>query len=180
MDTGEFWDLVEQARRQTDDVTDTEAMAEAATGLLAARPVEDIVAAEQVLDRLLAESYRAPLWGAAYMINGGCSDDGFDHFRGWLIMQGREVFERAVGDPEALADLRVVRDAEAEGFDLMCEDALGIVWNAHLSATGHELPAAAPTDGLPELDPAWDFDFDDSDELARRLPRLSALFELEH
>ncbi|MFE5591185.1 DUF4240 domain-containing protein [Streptomyces sp. NPDC056549] len=33
---------------------------------------------------------------AAYMVNGGCCDDGFDYFRGWLIAQGRNVFERAV------------------------------------------------------------------------------------
>ncbi|MFJ5645558.1 hypothetical protein [Streptomyces sp. NPDC093223] len=28
----------------------------------------------------------------------------------------------------------------------------------------------------PRLDPAWAFDFDDSDEMARRLPRLAALY----
>ncbi|MGH4031828.1 hypothetical protein ACQB60_23185 [Actinomycetota bacterium Odt1-20B] len=39
MDKGEFWNLVEHARRQADDVTDAEAIAEAATGLPAARPV---------------------------------------------------------------------------------------------------------------------------------------------
>jgi hypothetical protein len=58
----------------------------------ASRPAEEIVAAQQVLWDLMAESYTNPLWAAAYVINGGCSDDGFDYFRGWLIAQGREVF----------------------------------------------------------------------------------------
>jgi len=26
--------------------------------------------------------------GAAYIINGGCSDDGFEYFRRWLVLQG--------------------------------------------------------------------------------------------
>lgn len=127
--------------------------------------------------QLLADSYRAPLWAAAYVINGGCSDDGFDYFRGWLIMQGREVFEQVLADPEALADNPTVCHAAPEGYELECEDALSIAWHAHLSVTGHEIPATVPTARYSDLDPGWDFDFDDSDELARRLPRLAALYE---
>ena len=43
------------------------------------------------------DSYRWDLWGAAYLANGGCSDDGFDYFRGWLIGQGRKVSARCAG-----------------------------------------------------------------------------------
>ncbi|MFL6076856.1 MAG: DUF4240 domain-containing protein [Mycobacteriales bacterium] len=39
----------------------------------------------------MAESYQGDLWGAAYLINGGASDDGFDYFRGWLIARTRGV-----------------------------------------------------------------------------------------
>lgn len=60
-----------------------------------------------------------------------------------LIAQGRKVFERAVADPDALAELPIVE--------------------------------ASVTDSL-DLDPAWDFDFDDQDETARRLPRLAAFY----
>ncbi|OSP39974.1 hypothetical protein B7767_28795 [Streptomyces sp. 13-12-16] len=116
-----------------------------------------------------------PLWAAAYVINGGCSDDGFDYFRGWLIAQGRETFERVVADPDALAELPVVRAAAAGGFDLECEETLGIVWNAHIVATGGQLPDDAFTIRYPEPDPAWNFDFGDHGEMTRRLPRLAAL-----
>ena len=44
------------------------------------RSPEEIVAFQRVLDELMDESYRADLWGAAYVINGGCSDDGFEDF----------------------------------------------------------------------------------------------------
>lgn len=53
---------------------------------------------------------------------------------------------------------------------------LVIAWNAHITATGDQLPAGAPTIRYPQLDPAWNFDFSDSDEMARRLPRLAALY----
>ncbi|RST09060.1 DUF4240 domain-containing protein [Streptomyces sp. WAC07149] len=176
MDKQQFWQLIETARRQASDPADGEAVAREAALLLADRPVEEIVAAEQVLWDLMVDSYTLPLWAAAYLANGGCSDDVFDYFRGWLIAQGREVFERVVADPDALAELPVVRACAADGVDLDGEDVLGIAWNAHLTATGDRLPAGSATIRYPEPDPAWDFDFDDHDEMGRRLPRLAALY----
>ena len=40
------------------------------------------------------------------MICESCGDDGFDYFRGWLIAQGRSVFERALVNPDSLAELQ--------------------------------------------------------------------------
>ncbi|UUU22121.1 DUF4240 domain-containing protein [Streptomyces sp. DSM 40750] len=176
MDANEFWNIVDEARRTAASPTgDDEAVAERAAALLAARPVAEIVAAQQVLWDLMAESYRAPLWAAAYTINGGCSDDGFDYFRGWLILQGREVFERVVADPDSLAELPVVQEAAEEWLPVECEDTLGIAWDAHRTATGEDMP-----DGFsiryPELDPSWNYDFEDWERTGRRLPRLAALY----
>ncbi|MFE0579514.1 MULTISPECIES: DUF4240 domain-containing protein [unclassified Streptomyces] len=182
MDQQTFWQLIETARADaaaapTAGTGEAEsAVARRAAELLAARPQAEVAAAQQVLWDLLAESYRSPLWAAAYMINGGCSDDGFDYFRGWLLTQGRAVFDAAVADPDSLAEHPAVREAAAEGLELWDEEALSIAWTAYESATGRELPAESFTIGYPPLDPAWDFDFDDDAELATRLPRLSALF----
>lgn len=176
MNRAEFWELVEAARSQAPDPDDSAEVVRLATAALGARPAAEIVAAQQALWDLMAESYTAPLWAAAYTVNGGCSDDGFDYFRGWLIAQGRAVFERVVADPDALAELPAVRTAAAEGLEFECEEALGIPWNAHLAATGERLPAGAFAVRYPALDPAWDFDFDDRAETARRLPRLAALY----
>ena len=41
-------------------------------------------------------AYDWGLWGAAYLIFGGCSDDSFMDFRSSLIFMGREIFERAL------------------------------------------------------------------------------------
>jgi hypothetical protein len=70
----------------------------------------------------LDEAYSPPgqgLWAVAFDIGGGCSDDSFDDFRGWLISMGREVFEAAVRDPETVHEV-----AERAGLedDVFFED----------------------------------------------------------
>ncbi|MYY12923.1 DUF4240 domain-containing protein [Streptomyces sp. SID4919] len=204
MDKTEFWDLVGRARAEVAARAvpaagsgsgagsggsgsqgagerggagrpDTRAVADRVAELLAERPAEHISAAQQVLWDLMAESYRAPLWAAAYTVNGGCSDDGFDYFRAWLIGQGREVFERVVADPDALAGLDAVREVAGSWAELECERVLGVAWDAHRAATGEELPPTWSVSYAP-LDPDWSFDFDDEREIARRLPALAALF----
>ncbi|MFD6970277.1 DUF4240 domain-containing protein [Streptomyces sp. NPDC059979] len=173
MDKQTFWQLIETARA---DAAAHE-VAPRAAELLAGFPEAEIAAAQQVLWDLLAESYRSPLWAAAYVINGGCSDDGFDYFRGWLLTQGRATFDAALADPDSLAAHPAVREAAAEGLELWDEEALSIAWTAYEKATGRELPADSFTIGYPPLDPSWDFDFDDEEQVTTRLPRLSALFD---
>jgi hypothetical protein len=173
MDANRFWKLIEDARSQVPDPADGEVVAAQAAALLSACPREQIVAAQQVLWDLMADSYQNLLWAAAYLINGGSSDDGFEYFRGWLIVQGREVFERSVADPDTLADLPVIQAAAASRARIECELVLYIALKAHRAATGEELPEGAFTIGYPELDAGWDFD--DRAEMQRRLPRLTAL-----
>jgi hypothetical protein len=177
MDIEEFWDFIEQARTRAADSADAEDIAHEATVLLATQEPEQIVSTEQILSELMAVSYQAPLWAAAYVINGGCSDDGFDYFRGWLITQGRTAFERVVADPDHLADLPAVRAAVAAGIDLECESMLYIASNAYRTASGQELPSDFFTVSYPDLDPAWNFSFEDHNRIAARLPRTVALYD---
>ncbi|MFD9034523.1 DUF4240 domain-containing protein [Streptomyces sp. NPDC059567] len=176
MDIEEFWHLVEQARCQVTDPSDANDIANQVTALLATHEPQQILAAQQILWDLMAASYRAPLWAAAYLINGGCSDDGFDYFRGWLIAQGKAAFERVVTDADLLADLPAVRVAAVKGTCLEGEQTLCIAWDAYESATGAELPSDAFTINYPLLDPAWNFDFGDDSRVAARLPRIAALY----
>ncbi|MFE3493421.1 DUF4240 domain-containing protein [Streptomyces sp. NPDC059175] len=176
MNKEQFWKLIEKAREHVPDTRDGSDIACRASALLARRSAQEITTAQQTLWDLMADSYQNPLWAAAYVVNGGCSDDGFDYFRGWLIAQGRTIYERVVADPDTLAELPGVLTAVAEGTDLDCEDMLCVAWNAHQKATGRELPADAFTIRYPDLDPAWKFNFDDREEMARRLPALTALY----
>ncbi|MFE6132232.1 DUF4240 domain-containing protein [Streptomyces sp. NPDC056437] len=176
MDTEEFWNLIEQARGRAADSTDAEDIARQATALLAAREPQQILDAQQILWDVMAASYKAPLWAAAYLINGGCSDDGFEYFRGWLITQGRTTFEQVVDDADRLADLPAVRAAASVGMDLEGERTLSMAWDAYEKATGTQLPGGSFSINYPQLDPAWDVDFDDHGRIAARLPGIAALF----
>lgn len=172
MRTDDFWQLIERARAGTG--AEPEAVAARAVALLAERAPEEIVGYARHQQRVLAASYAVDLWGAAYLINGGASDDGFEYFRGWLMTQGRAVFARAVADPDTLAELPQVRAAALSGEEFECEEMLAVPWEAYRKATGTPLPAERDPVPVPDLNDFWDFD--DEEEAARRLPRLAALF----
>ncbi|MCP2165161.1 DUF4240 domain-containing protein [Goodfellowiella coeruleoviolacea] len=170
----QFWRLIDQARAEVVDTTDADAVADRAAALLATRPVAEIVAAQRPLDELLAVAYRARLWAAAYLINDGCSDDGFDYFRGWLIAQGREVFERVVAEPDRLAELPAVQAAAQDQVLLEAESVLAVPWEAHQTATGQDMPPPRVSVQLPELDRT--VRIDDERSHRQHLPRLAELF----
>ncbi|MCB9764201.1 MAG: DUF4240 domain-containing protein [Alphaproteobacteria bacterium] len=156
-----FWALIEAA-----DMIDAdgEASVEGLDVLLRRLPDVELLDFQRVLQGLLARAYRWDVWGAAYLLNGGCSDDGFDYFRAWLIANGREAFERVLSDPDALVELA---EDEAE-----CPDLLAVAPWIFQERTGDypKLPATP----LPDLGTGWDFD--DPEEMKRRYPRLSAAF----
>src|SRR5215475_13181372 len=137
MDTEDVWRLVAQARADTDGGA-PDAVAARMTELLARRQPVEIVAFAQPLWDLLVASYRADLWAAAYVINGGASDDGFDYFRGWLIAEGRDVYDRALADPDSLATHPAIIEAAASGDDPEDPDILSVAWSAHRAATGED------------------------------------------
>src|SRR5262249_29677619 len=60
----------------------------------------------------LIRAYSWDLWGAAYMIGGGCSNGAFWDFSSTLIMQGKDFFDAALADPDRLADFDYSQDNE--------------------------------------------------------------------
>lgn len=66
-------------------------------------PAVSIQAFQNTYESLLLKANRWDLWGAAYLMNGGCSDDGFKYFRDWLISEGQIIYEAAIQNPESLA-----------------------------------------------------------------------------
>ena len=165
----QFWNIIERAK----DVPDEE-KAEVIQSYMQNLSLEELAAFAVLFSERLAESYHWPLWGAAYLINGGSSDDGFDYFRGWLILQGRDVFKRAIANPDWLAGYI---DPAQDDFEN--EDALLMADRVYAAKTGQELLyepeklRAAYQAGPRHRD---DWDFDDEDECRKRLPRLSALY----
>jgi len=172
MRTDDFWAVIDRAT--ADRPGSPAEVARRATAELVGQAPDEIVAWGRHLDKVLAASGKEDLWAAAYLINGGCSEDGFDNFRGWLIANGRDVVARAVREPDSLVDLPSVRAAASTGAVFEAEEVLTIAEEAHRQATGDELPPSETS--RTRLDPAMLWDFDNEDEMRKRLPRLSALF----
>jgi hypothetical protein len=134
--------------------------------------VEEIVAFQEHLDERMWESYRYDLWAVAFIMNGGCSDDGFDYFRGWLIAQGRDVFEGAMRAPERAADA-VHCGTESDPASRWCESLLYSAQDAYEAKVGTEMPPRQPPPFVPIEPTGVPWDEDDLDHL---YPELATRF----
>jgi hypothetical protein len=172
MRTDDFWAVI--GRATADRPATPAEVATRAAADLAARDPEEIDAWARHLDKVMVASGTQDLWAAAYLINGGCSDEGFDNFRGWLIAHGRETVARSVQSPDSLAEMPAVRAAAESGAVFEAGEVLAIAEEAHRKATGSGLPAGEAPATRPDSADLWDFD--DEEEMHRRLPKLSALF----
>lgn len=172
MRTDDFWAVIDRAT--ADRPASPGEVAERAVAELAGRDPEEIVAWGRHLEKVLVASGTEDLWAAAYLINSGADESGFDAFRGWLIAHGRKAVAAAVQRPDVLADVAVIKEAADTGAVFEAEEVLGIAGRAYQQATGSALPAGERPSTRPEVAELWDFD--DEDEMRRRLPKLSALF----
>ncbi len=133
MTIGDFWAIVHRVHSASGGNMDRKCeLLEDELRKLAADGVQSF---DQHFTTLLYQAYTSDLWGAAYIICGGCSDDGFMDFRGTLISMGRIVFEKAMADSESLADLNIDPDsAQYEGYQYPAI-------HVYEQKTGHEMPS---------------------------------------
>ena len=100
-----FWELIAQAKEHLGGPSEWLMERLMDLGPEQAKKFDDIASAYTSL------AYQYGLWTAAsVMERGGCTDDGFIDFRGWLIAQGREVYMAALADPDSLADAADYQD----------------------------------------------------------------------
>lgn len=100
MEPKQFWDLVASAKSASGNNIDSRPVS--LEQQLSILPAASIQAFQRTYEGLLLNANRWSLWGAAYLMNGGCSDDGFKYFRDWLISEGQEAYEMAIADPDSL------------------------------------------------------------------------------
>lgn len=167
MDVDQFWKIIEDSRggaSASDPNGNMDRQIAQLTAHLASLPSNDVADFDRHFVNCMATAYRWDLWAAAYIINGGCSDDGFIDFRSWLISMGRTVFEASLGDVESLVNFAkdpTVEDCSFEEFQYVA----GRVYGEPID---HEIDYPPEPTGEP-----WD---EESDELADRFPILWAAF----
>ena len=165
VDEATFWRLIAETRAAAGN--DTARQSELLEERLRRLSPRGIVEFWQIRRRLDRRAYTWRLWGAATVIEDGCSDDCFRDFRAYLISLGRDPYERALRDPDSLAS--VARGAEAGDW----ENADDVAADAYSGVTGNDFPF---DDSNLEGRPAGRALNLDGADLRRRYSRLAARF----
>src|SRR5437763_11415291 len=119
VDDAKFWTIIEAGEmHRLPDLDRQLAVVQDQLHLLT--PAE-LVAFHLMFNRKMDDADHWDLWAVGYLMNGGCSDDGFAYFRAWLISQGRRVYEAALRDPDSLAAV-----ADPDRDDNEAEDLWGV------------------------------------------------------
>ncbi|WP_264552032.1 DUF4240 domain-containing protein [Flavobacterium sp. N2038] len=107
------------------------------------------------------------LWGAIYIIHGGCSDDNFIDFREWVIAQGQKFYYKVTHDPESLVEIEthLIEEFDWEGFGYLP----GIIFE---ELTGQKMPYTFQ-EKFDTTGNEWN---EDSDDLKVMFPKLSAKY----
>jgi hypothetical protein len=113
LDEAIYWDIIESSLKATTNQEDQE--------LYLINELEKLSPAEIIgfrlqTDKLLYDSYNQKLWCAAYIMNNGCTDGGFEYFRCWLISRGKEAFYKTKEDPDYLVNL-LIKDQDVYEFE---------------------------------------------------------------
>lgn len=134
LDEKKFWAIIKSLKASSRG--DRDAFLELLEERVSEWEGHNLCALQARIDDLMTRAYTWDLWGAAFIMNGGCSDDGFEHWRAWLISQGREVYEAALTDAETLASRKL---AFGEPEDYFFEDLLMLPARVLESTTGEQV-----------------------------------------
>jgi hypothetical protein len=117
MDEQKFWNLIERSLQNSTNQDEQEPWLISELQKLSN---EEIIGFRLRTDKLLYDTYTSEMWCAGFVMNGGCSDDGFEYFRCWIISRGENVYNEAKNNPDSLinevVDGQVWYDVEFESF----------------------------------------------------------------
>lgn len=169
LDEDMFWGIVANSLEFSSDEKEQE---EILILQLSQLSPEEIVGFRLRTDKLLYDTYTSEMWCAGYIMNGGCSDDGFEYFRNWVISRGKETYYSAKENPDSLIS-EVSEDKDWYEFESFWYVAL----EAFKEKTGKELYEYIDDDNFTTREGNYpDFEFtwkeDDSDSMKKICPKL--------
>jgi hypothetical protein len=163
-----FWSIVEQCKNFEQPEVDLE-------NILKKLSPEEIAAYKWHFENLVLVAYRWDMWGAAYLLYDGCSDDGFFDFLYGLIAQGKEMYESAVKNPDSLTALWGKSQISNETFCYVPKWVYEEMTGNKLPADCWQVPGTLESDFEIDHSMNEDWDFDSEIENKKHLPKLSAL-----
>jgi len=165
MNIDEFWTLVERVHATAP--RDMKAKCQSLEQELRTLPMEELWSFMEHLVECFHRANKWDLWGVAYLIRRGCSDDKFMDFRYTLISLGRRAFESALADADSLAEF----DIDPEW---VCFEGYQYVPSKVYEDRFHgELPPSQADSKYPHHTTGEPFD---EEEMTPRYPRLVAKY----
>ncbi|AKG71409.1 TPA: DUF4240 domain-containing protein [Serratia fonticola] len=167
-----FWQLIDQAR--TAMIEDLAENMQALDSALRQLSPEELIAFKKRFTELHNQAYRWDLWAAAYIMGGGCSDDGFMDFRDWLISRGQSVYEAALINPDSLADIvDGEEEGQHEGYSYLVGRIIEELHPEYEKALFEQTSYKTIKFPSEPSGTAWE---DDEETLAKLCPRLFAMY----
>ena len=176
MDEEQFWAIVQTAVDEAGD--DEDEYLEVVKRELSKLSLKEMIGFRLRTDKLLYDSYTSEMWCAGYLMNGGCSDDGFEYFRLWVISRGRKVYEAAMANPDNLIDY-IGDDDEMDFFEF--ESFWYVALEAFEETVDAELYDYVDDDNFKTCEgnyPNFEFNWeeDDPESMQKLCPRLFEKF----
>jgi hypothetical protein len=158
----EFWEVIESSG--SPDKTSPDDQCEKVTEALAGKSKEELVSFANIHRELLCKAYTWPMLKASFIIVSYISDDVFEDFRNWVILNGKQRFYKTLEQPDIIASYINVEDPveEVTGESLLyvCEEA----WEGD----AEELEEDYVYPEAPDIDDEWP----PEEKLQQEFPKL--------
>lgn len=169
LDEDLYWSIISKSLKKTNNQDDQEQFLIKEIGNLT--PTQ-MIGFRLRTDKLLYDTYNSEMWCAGYIMNGGCSDDGFEYFRNWVISRGKETYYNAKQNPDNLIS-EVIEGAEFYDFESFWYVAL----EAFQQKTGKDLYDYIDYDNFKTSEgnyPQFEFTWkeEDSESMKKICPKL--------
>jgi len=174
LDEDQYWSIVDASRKNAGDEEEQEAFLISEIEKLSP---EEMVGFRLRTDKLLFDTHTSEMWCAGYIMNGGCSDDGFEYFRNWVISRGKDTYYKAKEKADTL-----ISEIDPERDEYEFESFWYVALTAFNNKTGKDLYSYIDYDNFttrennyPPIEFTWQED--DPDSMKVICPQLFASFE---
>ena len=160
-DEDKFWEIIQNSKRKANNDYQKQQL-ELENELRKLSPDEIILFGNR-FRFFRGRAYSWELWGAIYLIHGGCGDDSFNDFREWVIGQGKIFYYKTIENPETLVEVETekIEDIDWEG--------LGYVpASVFKDMTGQDMPYPFK-ENFETTGEEWE---EESDDLKNMFPKL--------
>ncbi len=160
-----FWNIIDISLKNSKDIDEQE---EFLISELEKMSIQEMLSFKLRVEDLANAIHTSEMWCAGYLMNGGCSDDGFDYFKNWVISRGKEVYYKAKENPDNLSDYYTEEDED--GFDFEGLDYVAV--NAFENKTEQDLYEYMPKGTLDRSEFEFNWEEDDDESMKRICPKL--------